>query len=138
MYDPIYRYAKRKRSFFDAVNQSVGIILANSIHPLRLFSAVGLFLSVSNVFYTFYIIGVYFLKRDVASGWTTISLQNSVMFACLFLILAIMCEYLGRILEESKNRPQYYVAEEKNSSVAIKSFHSEQRNIVHDSERIKV
>jgi hypothetical protein len=70
-------------------------------------------------------------KRDVAAGWTTLSLQNAGMFFLLFLILAVVTEYVGRILNETRERPLYYIAEEANSSVLIAG--RDRRNVVADS-----
>jgi dolichol-phosphate mannosyltransferase len=40
----------------------------------------------------------------------------SGLFALLFLFLAVISEYIGRILVESKNRPLYYIREEYEKS----------------------
>jgi hypothetical protein len=52
----------------------------------------------------------------VERGWTTTNLQLSVMFFILFLSLAVISEYLGRILSESRRGPEYIVLEELVSS----------------------
>jgi hypothetical protein len=53
------------------------------------------------------------------------------MFLFLFLILAVLCEYVGRIVEESQGRPLYYVMDENNSSVLPLDEHA--KNIVTES-----
>jgi hypothetical protein len=57
--------------------------------------------------------------RNVATGWTTTSLQLSGMFFLVCSILTVMSEYLGTILGEVRGRPLYFIAEESNSSVLL-------------------
>lgn len=119
-YDAVPRRSRpRRRSLFDAAGLAIGIVVANSTHPLRAVSWLGLFLSMLNLLYMGYIAAVYLLKENVAEGWTTLSLQNAVMFFCLFLFVTVLCEYIGRILGELRSRPHYFTLEEKNSSVVI-------------------
>jgi len=70
-------------------------------------------LFVINLLYVVYVIAVNLFKQRVAEGWTTISLQHAVMFAFLFAILSVLCEYVGRLLTETRDRPLYFVAEER-------------------------
>jgi hypothetical protein len=53
------------------------------------------------------------------------------MFMFVFLILAVMCEYIGRLLVEVKDRPLYYVLEERNSSVLLAD--EDRKNVVTQS-----
>jgi hypothetical protein len=53
------------------------------------------------------------------------------MFAGLFAILAVLCEYVGRLLTETRDRPLYFVAEERTSSVMIRD--EDRRNVVVES-----
>ena len=112
------------------LNNAIEIAIANSRHPLRIVSRLGLLLSGVNFLYLFYVMAVYFLKRKVAEGWTTASLQNTTMFFFVFLILSILCEYVGRILEETQDRPLYIVSEEKTSSVVLEE--SITKNIINE------
>ncbi len=117
--------------FGERLNHAIEITIANSRHPLRVVSRIGLLLSALNFLYALYIVAVYFFKQNVAEGWTTMSLQMTGMFFFLFLILAVLCEYVGRILEETQNRPLYFVATEKNSSVLLED--SIEKNILNEA-----
>ena len=132
-YRPLSRSGRSSRkSFFEELNHGIEIIVAQSNRPLRWISWLGWFASLLNVFYVFYVIGVYFVKADVAPGWTTMSLQNSAMFFMLFSILAVLSEYVGRVLESTQGRPLYFLGDEKNSTVLL--LDTERRNVVQKSD----
>ncbi len=128
-YEPGERAARP--GFGERLNHAIEITIANSRHPLRVVSRIGLLLSAINLLYALYVVAIYLFKRNVAEGWTTMSLQMTGMFFFLFLILAVLCEYVGRILEETQARPLYFVASEKNSSVLLEN--SIEKNILNES-----
>jgi dolichol-phosphate mannosyltransferase len=107
------------RSIYQSVNLAIDVVVSNSVRPLRYISLLGLAVSGFNFLYVGYIALIAFFKSNVAEGWVTLSTQSAVSFFVLNMVLAVVCEYLGRVLVESKERPFYFVAEEKNSSVLI-------------------
>ncbi|MCA8955714.1 MAG: glycosyltransferase [Planctomycetes bacterium] len=109
----------RRRSFGEIMQRSIGIIVANSTHPLRVISVLGVLISGANALYAGYVLLTYLLARDVAPGWATLSLQASVMFLFLFLTQAILCEYIGRLLQEGSRVPDFHVLEERHSAVLL-------------------
>jgi dolichol-phosphate mannosyltransferase len=121
----------RVRGIAESISLAVGIVVAHSTQPLRFVSGLGLLASTLNLLYMFYVVGVYLLKPGVEPGWTTTSLQLSSMFFLLFLIMTVLTEYVGRILDESKDRPLYHVVEERNSNVSVAD--AERRNVVKES-----
>lgn len=123
------RSPPRTKSLGEAVGLAVNIIVANTRKPLRLASWVGLAIAAVNAAYILYRSTQYLLGHDV--GGFTFSLQHAVMFLFLFLILAVLCEYVGRIVDESQGRPLYYVMDENNSSVL--PLDDEAKNIVTES-----
>lgn len=81
-----------------AVAKALRLILTGSATPLRLTSYLGFGGGIIAVLYGSYAILVYFLKRNVEPGWTTLSLLLSLMmfvFSAQFLFLS---EYLVQIL----------------------------------------
>ena len=101
------------------VATAIDLLAANTRHPLRLVTAVGLFGAFLNLVYAGYVVVIFLLKSTVAAGWTTLSLQLSGMFFFVCLILAVLSEYVGTILGEVRSRPLYFIAQEANSSVML-------------------
>jgi glycosyltransferase involved in cell wall biosynthesis len=119
-YDPVVRRAKpRRKSFWQALNLAISIVVSNTTRPLRLVSWLGLAVAGFNVLYMGYIVAIYLFKDQVAEGWVTQSMQTSLMFFFLAVILTTLAEYLGRLLGEVRERPLYYVMEEQTSSVLL-------------------
>jgi len=123
---------KGKTVIWQNVNEAIEIIAANSHHPLRFVSWIGLLASALNLLYLIYIVMIYFFKSKVAEGWTTLSFQHAVMFFLIFVILAVLCEYTGKILEETWDRPLYVVLTESNSNVLISD--ATRRNVVRNED----
>ena len=129
-YEPKYTRAVRN-SLMERIDHAMEIAIANSRHPLRVVSRLGLALSAINLLYALYVLCIYLFKRDVAAGWTTMSMQMTGMFFFIFLILAVLCEYIGRILEETQERPLYFVSAERTSSVLLEN--SIETNILNEA-----
>lgn len=131
-YHPLARRAlPRAQSFREALERGIDLIVTNSTQPLRLMSVVGAALCLVNLLYVLYVVSIYLFKAHTAEGWTTQSFQQAVMFAFLFAILSVLCEYVGRLLTETRDRPLYFVAEERSSSVMIRD--EDRRNVVRES-----
>jgi glycosyltransferase involved in cell wall biosynthesis len=121
-YEPISgRHPQPDRSFFASLSLAVDMSVAIGRRPLRLVSLLGVIGSVINLVYALYVIAIFLFKNEVAEGWTTLSLEISLMFFLLFALLAVLCEYIGHILLEMKDRPLYAVSDEFSSDVAIPS-----------------
>jgi glycosyltransferase involved in cell wall biosynthesis len=132
-YDPVIRDPRRHgRGFLERLGASLDIVVANTARPLRAVTVIGALAALANVGYALYVAGVWLFKpAGPTEGWTTTSLQMSLMFFLLFGILSVMGEYLGHLLVESRDRPLYHVAEERASPVTIAS--PARVNVVKDS-----
>ncbi|HUQ20927.1 MAG TPA: glycosyltransferase family 2 protein [Gemmatimonadaceae bacterium] len=127
-YKPIDRGGStRRRSFGEMASLAIAITTENSSHPLRLLSLVALTASVLNVIYAVYVILIYFFKSRVAEGWVTLSLQSALQFFLISLVLAVLCEYTGRIFSRIAGRPSFYIMDEKSSAVELRN---DRRNVV--------
>lgn len=122
-YERISRSGQRERTgLLVSTSQAVSILVANSNKPLRAVALVGLVASAVNLAYAAFAFAIGVLRDSVAAvtaaeGWASTNVFNAVMFFLLFAMLAVLSEYVQRILEESQQRPLYYIAYESNSSV---------------------
>jgi glycosyltransferase involved in cell wall biosynthesis len=116
------------QGLFRALRIGLSVLVHNSIVPLRIASALGLIGSALSFLYILYVVAVYLFKRDVMPGWTTTGLMISGLFMLLFLILALLGEYVGRLLEESSDRPLYHVRDEQSSAVMLSE--AGRRNVI--------
>jgi glycosyltransferase involved in cell wall biosynthesis len=101
------------------ISTAIDLLTSNTRHPLRLVTCAGMAGAFLNLLYALYVVAVYLTMRNVATGWTTTSLQLSGMFFLVCSILTVMSEYLGTVLHEVRGRPLYFIAEESNSSVLL-------------------
>lgn len=117
-YTPISDYGEKRRLkdlFISAIELSTNY----SNHPLRFISWLGFVAALLNVLYALYVLGVGLFKSEVAAGWTSSSLQLSIMFFLLFAILAILSEYIGKILQEARKEQPYHIVNELNSKISV-------------------
>lgn len=120
-----------KATLGDELRTALQLTVSSSVRPLRLASVLGLLGSGLNVLYALYIILIALFKEHVAEGWVTLSMQQAGMFFLISLILAVIAEYLGQALMESRPRPLYYVQDELSASTVVPMEH--RRNVVNDS-----
>uniref|UniRef100_A0A832I6P9 Glycosyltransferase n=1 Tax=Eiseniibacteriota bacterium TaxID=2212470 RepID=A0A832I6P9_UNCEI len=129
VYEPRPRRARvRGRTPGEALALAINMTVANSTQPLRLVSLAGLALSALSGLHVLYVLAARLFSAHVAEGWTTQQLYVSVMFMFLFVILAVLCEYVGRLLGEVVERPLYFVLEERTSSVLL--VDEQRKNVV--------
>ena len=128
-YQPIQRRrVSRPKALVQAVRLAIDIIVSNSTRPLQLVSYAGLILSSIYLLYIGYTILIYAFKARVAEGWTTLSAQVAVGFFFLFLMLAVLSEYIASLLAQTRERPLYFVVEERNSMLTPAD--DDRRNVV--------
>jgi dolichol-phosphate mannosyltransferase len=126
------RKPERHRNPLLLIEDSASTIVSNSLRPLRLAGAIAAISSLLNFAYLGYVLFMRAFFQWVQPGWAALSFQNATMFGLLFLVVAVVCEYLARLLDEVKVRPLYFIEDEMQSSVMLRN--SEVRNVVY-SER---
>lgn len=109
----------RKDGIRQELSTAIDLLTSNTRHPLRVITCIGMLGAGLNLLYAFYVVAIFLTNPNVASGWTTTSLQLSGMFFLVCSILTVMSEYLGTILREVRGRPLYFIAEEATSSVLL-------------------
>jgi hypothetical protein len=111
------RSTEGRRTFWERVRAAVDLVVSNSIAPLRIASMAALFGGMGNLGYSVYVVLIAFLKRDVAPGWTTLSLQQSGMFFLLSVMMLVLTEYLIQMIRWNSSGPSYFLASEVTSAV---------------------
>ncbi len=108
------RYAgKTKYNLRKLLGLSLDSIIGFSSRPLRLMSILSVFISVLMMGYAgFILIQKLFTHQQLADGVASVIFLIAVLFSILFLFLAIISEYISRILIETKNRPLYNIKQE--------------------------
>lgn len=116
-YTPIGK--SKTRSFLANVNFAIDLIISNSFKLLRIGSIAAILMAFLNLIYIFYIFLIYIFKDFVISGWTSSNLYSCVIYAVLFLILSIVCEYIRIILINQKQNKAYEIIDEKISTALL-------------------
>lgn len=104
---------KSKYNLRKLINLSLDSIISFSARPLRTMSVLSIMISAVMMIYAgFILIQKLFTHQHLADGIASIIFLTSGLFSILFLFLAIISEYISRILVETKNRPLYYIKQE--------------------------
>jgi glycosyltransferase involved in cell wall biosynthesis len=99
-----YPFKKMLKFAFDAIT-------AFSYKPLKLASYGGFFVSLISFLYLAYVLAQKLIlhNESLQVGWTSIVAVSLLFNGFTLIILGIIGEYIGRIYEESKNRPLYLI-----------------------------
>lgn len=107
------RYAgESKADFLSVLKLAMNGIFAFSYLPLKLVTTLGVLISLSSLMMILVEIGLYLRYGRVVPGFTTLMLVILSLFGALFFVLGIIGEYIARIYEEVKQRPNYIVKED--------------------------
>ena len=97
-----YNLAKKLKNFLDAV-------LDASYLPIRFISLVGLMTSALGVLYSIDIAFSWFRGETPFSGWAPIMIAILLVGGLIMVMLGVIGEYVWRINEEVRKRPNYLV-----------------------------
>lgn len=98
-----------KWSFLSLVNLAINGIMSYTIAPLRFASFAGIIISFIAFIYLIYIIVVTNIFGEPVQGYPTIMVTILFLGGVQLLSLGIIGEYLGRIFNEVKGRPGYFI-----------------------------
>jgi glycosyltransferase involved in cell wall biosynthesis len=84
-------------------------ITSFSMKPLRMVSAIGVLISLASLAYGIYILFETLLVGNPVSGWATLASGIMLLSGIQLICLGVIAEYLGRVFEETKQRPLYIV-----------------------------
>jgi dolichol-phosphate mannosyltransferase len=86
-------------------------VTAFSSRPLRLSLYLGIGLFCGACAYTAYAVATFFAGR-AAPGWTSLLLSVLLLGGIQLISVGVLGEYIGRVFDEVKRRPLYFVAQE--------------------------
>ncbi|MEF2966095.1 glycosyltransferase family 2 protein [Paenibacillus sp. M1] len=103
-YAGVTKYPLRKMLRFAADG-----ITSFSHKPLKIASYVGFVLSLTSFVYLFVVLLQKWLAFGTVPGWASIVAINLFFNGIVLMLLGVMGEYIGRIYDETKERPLYIV-----------------------------
>ena len=90
-------------------------IISFSTKPLKLVGALGIISIIISIAILLYALISYACKlNQLTAGWTSIMVAITFFAGVQLLSIWIISEYIGRIYEETKQRPQYIIKEKIN------------------------
>lgn len=97
-------------------------MLAFSIVPLRALTWIGFSLSALAIAYGIWVIGEYFIWGINVPGYATIVVGLMFFSGLQLLAVGILSEYVGRIYEEVKQRPNYLIRQQVGHGLGSSTF----------------
>jgi dolichol-phosphate mannosyltransferase len=86
-------------------------IASQSNKLLKMSIKLGFGLSFFSALYAFYLVMKYFMTDEIVPGWTSVMVSIYFIGGLLFANLGLIGFYLGKIFDETKNRPLYVIDE---------------------------
>lgn len=105
------------------VNLALEGITSYTTAPLRIATVLGFIVSVLAICYMVYIVGKTIIYGEPIQGFPTIICTILFLGGCQLLALGIIGEYIGKIYNESKQRPPYIVADESDRTPQPTEYH---------------
>jgi dolichol-phosphate mannosyltransferase len=99
-----YNFAKRLKNFLDA-------ILDASYLPIRFISLCGLTVSIAGVIYAISIVLSWAAGNTPFEGWAPLMIVNLSLSGLIMIMLGVIGEYIWRINEELRKKPNYIIRE---------------------------
>lgn len=100
-------------------------ITSFSYKPLRIASYIGFTISFVSFIYLLIVLYQRLFTESTTAGWASIVAINLLFNGIILILLGVIGEYIGRIYDETKNRPLYIVREavgqQDDYKVSIKS-----------------
>ncbi|MDN4081937.1 MULTISPECIES: glycosyltransferase family 2 protein [Paenibacillus] len=108
-----------KWNYYKLLDLAIEGITSFTTAPLRFSAMLGVFISIGAFFYMIFIITRTLIFGGSVAGYA--SLMTVILFlgGIQLLSLGIIGEYLGRVFNETKSRPLYFVKEYRNGKGAI-------------------
>jgi dolichol-phosphate mannosyltransferase len=109
---PPRKYGKSKADTITVLRAAFNAVFAFSYIPLRVATLIGFMLSIISFILMVFELVMYIIAGRDVPGFLSLILIMLFLFGMLFLILGIIGEYISRIYDEVKERPNYIVKKE--------------------------
>ncbi len=96
-------------SYGTLIKLAIEGLTAYTTSPLRWATGVGLVVSIASFLYAFWVVIKTLIWGEPVAGFPTIMIAILFLGGVQLLSLGIIGEYLGRVFNETKNRPVYFV-----------------------------
>ena len=93
------------------IDLAIDSIISQSNKPLKLSIKFGFFISFASLIYALLLIIRYFIYSIPVEGWTSVMVSIYFIGGLLFANLGVLGLYIGKIFDETKNRPLYTIQE---------------------------
>lgn len=100
-----------KWSYFKLFNLAIEGITSHTTSPLKIATVMGLVVSLCAFIYMLFVLIKAIAVGDPVAGYPTIMVVMLFLGGVQLLSLGIIGEYIGRIFNETKNRPAYFIRE---------------------------
>lgn len=105
------KYGKSTYSIKKLVALGTDVLISQSNKPLRFSIQFGFFVSFISFIYGVYLFIRYFFLAEPVQGWTSVMVSIFFVSGLMFFNLGIIGLYIGKIFNETKNRPLYLIQE---------------------------
>jgi polyisoprenyl-phosphate glycosyltransferase len=103
-----------------SISRGLKLITATSTLPLRMATALSALGAGMSILYSIYIVLVWMFKKNIAPGWVSLSMQQSLMFFLISMVLLVLSEYVLEISRKAHSGPSYYIAAEYTSAKLLR------------------
>jgi len=110
LYDRDKRFAgETKYPFHKLLQLAIDGIVSSSIRPLAAASFFGAIAATLGLLLTAYALYSWLLVGQTPQGWTSLIITVTFLGSAQLFVLGIIGEYLGRLYEQSRNRPLFII-----------------------------
>jgi glycosyltransferase involved in cell wall biosynthesis len=108
------KIGKSQYDFFKRFGNFYSAFLNVSYFPLRLLTTIGGIVAISGFLYSITIVYAYFFLKTPFNGWAPLMMALLILGGLIMLMLGVLGEYIWRILDEVKGRPNYIIEKKWN------------------------
>ena len=101
-------------TFWKSLRHAMNIILQQSVKPLLLSAVFAFLASMLAVGSCVAVVWKWIAYGDAPTGWSSIIVVMSTLFAMVFMVLTVMCVYMANLFVEIHRRPLYTIRDTMN------------------------